>query len=251
VTSPELSVRELLEFYAVLGRDVAAQESSIGALEAITNVAVQAIVGAHFASITRGQGESYSTVAPTDNAAFTADSAQYRLRSGPCLDALDRDTLIVTGNVAIDARWPQWGPEVSERPGVMSVVAVRLVVEEEEMVAALNIYSRDQDAFSDDAVTMAHLLATHGALAVSRVIAREKATNLARAVTTNREIGMAMGVLMMAYKVTEDEAFDLLRIASQGSHRKINGIARDVIDTGVLDLPDAPGRRPPGRNSKR
>ena len=69
---------------------------------------------------------------------------------------------------------------------------------------------------------MAHLLATHGALAVSRVIAREKATNLARAVTTNREIGMAMGVLMTTYKVTEDQAFDLLRIASQGSHRKMN-----------------------------
>jgi GAF domain-containing protein len=251
VTSPELSARELLEFHAVLGRDVAAQESATGALEAITNVAVQAIAGAHFASITRGLSQSYSTVAPTDNAAFTADSAQYRLRSGPCLDALDRNTFVVTGNVATDPRWPEWGPEVNVHPGVTSVVAVRLVLDEEEMVAALNIYSRDPDAFTQDAITMAMLLATHGALAVSRVIAREKVSNLAKAVTTNREIGMAMGVLMMAYKVTEDEAFDLLRIASQGSQRKMNAIARDVIDTGALDLPDAPRPRPPGRNTRR
>lgn len=251
MTSPDLSARELLEFYAVLGRDVAAQESTTGALEAITNVAVQAVAGAHFASITRGLGQSYSTAAPTDNAAFTADSAQYRLRSGPCLDALDRDTLVLTGDVSTDVRWPEWGREVSANPGVASVLAARLVVDEDEMVAALNIYSRDPNAFSADAVTMATLIATHGALAISRVIAREKAANLAVAVTTNREIGMAMGVLMTTYKVTEDQAFDLLRIASQGTHRKMNAIARDVIDTGVLDLPDAPQPRPPSRNSKR
>ena len=86
---------------------------------------------------------------------------------------------------------------------------------------------------------MRALLATHGALAVSRVIAREKAANLAKAVSTNREIGMAMGVLMTTYKVTEDQAFDLLRIASQHSHRKLADVALDVCDTGMLDYPPA------------
>ena len=131
-----------------------------------------------------------------------------------------------------------------------SVVAVRMVLDDDELVGALNFYSRDRDAFNGDAVTMAMLLATHGALAVSRVIAREKAGNLAKALDSNREIGMAMGVLMMGYKISEEKAFDLLRIASQGSHRKINTIAREVIDTGVLELPDSlPRPRPPRRES--
>jgi hypothetical protein len=249
VTGPAISASELLELYSVLGRDVAFQEDTIGALEAITNVAVQAVRGAHMASITRVSGSTYATVAPTDPVALSADALQYKVVSGPCLDALNQDALIVTGDISTDPRWPDWGPEAADTAGVNSVVAVRLVLDEDEMQAALNVYSRDRNAFAGDSVTMAMLLATHGSLAVSRVIAREKASNLAKAVTSNREIGMAMGVLMSTYKVTEDQAFDLLRIASQHSHRKIHDIARDVINTGALELPDSP--RSPGRNSNR
>lgn len=245
----ELSARELLEFYAVLGREVAFQKDTVGALEAITNVAAQAIPGAEFASITRGSGHTYVTVAPTDPAALVADDLQYKLHSGPCVDAVESDTLFVTHDLASDPRWPEYGPQASAATGVNSVLAVRLVLDEEQMIAALNVYSRKQNAFSPDALTVALLLATHGALAVSSVIAREKAAHLAKAVNTNREIGMAMGVLMGVYKVTAEDAFDLLRIASQSSHRKLHEIAREVAETGTLNLPDVP--RPPGRNAKR
>jgi GAF domain-containing protein len=250
VTGPTLSAAELLELFAVLGRDVAFHEDTHGAMQAITNVAVQAVRGAHLASITRVSGQHYATAAPTDPSAVAADALQYKVGSGPCLDALIQDSLIFTGDVATDPRWPDWGPEASATAGVNSVLAVRLVLDEDEMLAALNVYSRDRDAFGAESLTMVMLLATHGSMAVSRVIAREKSTNLAKAVTTNRQIGMAMGVLMTTYKVTEEQAFDLLRIASQDSHRKIHDIARDVIDTGALELPEA-AQRSPGRNSVR
>ena len=273
MTTPGLSPSELLELYTVLGREVAVQESAHGALEAITRVALQAVRGADIASITRYDDENYTTVAPTGPAATTADALQYKVGRGPCLEALTQDTLVVSGDIRADGRWADWGPQASAAADVNSVLAVRLVLEQDEMLAALNIYSRNHDAFDGDSRTMATLLATHGALAVSRVIARERATNLAKAVTTNREIGMAMGVLMSAYKVTEDQAFDLLRIASQNTHRKIRDIAREVIETGTLELsqeqlsqaqlsseqlaqtqlPGTPPAAPrsPGRNSRR
>jgi AmiR/NasT family two-component response regulator len=47
---------------------------------------------------------------------------------------------------------------------------------------------------------------------------------------------MAMGILMARHQVTDDQAFDLLRIASQNSNRKLADIARDVCDTGALDV---------------
>lgn len=238
--NPDLSARELLELYSVLGRDVAFQSDTTGALAAITNVTTQAMPGAHLASITRQSGGSYVTVAPTDPAALLADALQYKLGSGPCVDAIDKDTLIVSGDLANDPRWPQYGTEAVAIAGVNSVLAVRLVLDEEQMVAALNVYSRDLNGFSSDALTVAMLLATHGALAVSHVIAREKAANLAKAVNTNREIGMAMGVLMAVYKVTREDAFDLLRIASQNSHRKLHDVAAQVTETGILELPNAP-----------
>ena len=65
---------------------------------------------------------------------------------------------------------------------------------------------------------------------------------------------MAMGVLMATHKVTDDDAFTLLRIASQNTNRKLLDIADGVIETGALELPPPatsrtrPGLRPaPGR----
>jgi AmiR/NasT family two-component response regulator len=82
-------------------------------------------------------------------------------------------------------------------------------------------------------------VATHGGLAVSNVIAREKATQLESALASNREIGLAMGVLMTSFKLTREQAFDLLRIVSQHTHRKLRDVATEVADTGTIELPDS------------
>ncbi len=66
--------------------------------------------------------------------------------------------------------------------------------------------------------------------------------HLERALQSNRTIGMAMGVLMNQYKITQDEAFDLLRMASQHGHRKLVDVAMDVTETGILELPPLPSR---------
>jgi hypothetical protein len=90
--------------------------------------------------------------------------------------------------------------------------------------------------------TLTHVLV--GQLLVERAISlvqREqlvaKANNLHRALDSNREIGAAMGILMARHQLTSDQAFDLLRRASQRAHRKIVSIAADVIETGELELP--------------
>ena len=41
-------------------------------------------------------------------------------------------------------------------------------------------------------------------------------------------------------KVTDEQGFDLLRIASQAKHRKLADIAEDVAETGDLELPSTP-----------
>ena len=45
---------------------------------------------------------------------------------------------------------------------------------------------------------------------------------------------MAMGVLMRRGGVTQDEAFTLLRQASQHLRRKLREVAADVVETGQL-----------------
>jgi hypothetical protein len=60
--------------------------------------------------------------------------------------------------------------------------------------------------------------------------------NLQLALASNRRIGTAIGILMAHGRITDDAAFDLLRMASQGTHRKLRDIADEVVHTGALPL---------------
>jgi DNA-binding response OmpR family regulator len=86
-------------------------------------------------------------------------------------------------------------------------------------------------------------LRTHYELAKLREYAlnraEDKAANLERALASNRQIGTAMGVLMARLKLTEEQAFDLLRETSQHRHRKLRDIAEEVALTG--EIPHAAG----------
>ncbi|UQX89292.1 ANTAR domain-containing protein [Jatrophihabitans telluris] len=62
----------------------------------------------------------------------------------------------------------------------------------------------------------------------------ETTENLRQAVLTSREIGAALGILMVTHKATQDEAFALLRSYSQHTHRKLRDVAADVVLSGSL-----------------
>lgn len=220
----------------------------------MAETAVQRIPGSEQASITVGRNGSFRTIASTGPAAVAVDEIQYELGNGPCVDAILEETVFRTGDLGNDTRWPETGRRAVETSGVHSMLSLRLFLENEDLIAGLNIYSTARDAFDDASETVGTLLATHGALVLAAATAREQAAHLQHAVTSNREIGVAMGILMHRHKITRDEAFDLLCIASQGTNRKLAEIAAEVGDTGILDIPGPAGAarrtrtpRPPRR----
>jgi GAF domain-containing protein len=228
----------LLDVYADLRRQVAAEASAAGALHAVTTVAARTVPGVDAASITRALASgSWETLHPTSDVAGHADEIQYQLGTGPCVDAVKDDHVFRSPDVETDSRWPSFGPLAAESAGVHSVLSIRLTLDDDQAMAGLNLYSLQRDAFDDHARDLAMLLATHAGVTVSGMLAREKAANLEIALTSSREIGVAMGVLMTRYKITREEAFDLMRMASQRSHRKLRDIAAEVAETGTLELP--------------
>jgi DNA-binding response OmpR family regulator len=62
----------------------------------------------------------------------------------------------------------------------------------------------------------------------------DRAANLQTALTTNRQIGVAVGVLMSREKITSEQAFDLLRSLSNRTNRKLREVAEEVALTGDL-----------------
>ncbi len=217
--------------------DATTGDGTQSSLQRLVSVAVERVPGTRWASVSLLRGGRFTTPAATDGVAERADMMQYDLGSGPCVDAALDDTVYVTGDVGAGDRWVTWGKQVATELGVHSVFAQRLhLMDDSEFIASLNIYSDQQAAFDDHAVGMGLVLATHAALILSETIARDRADHLRRALESNREIGVAIGVLMQQHRITREQAFDLLRVASQDANRKLADIAVDVADTGVLTI---------------
>jgi hypothetical protein len=65
--------------------------------------------------------------------------------------------------------------------------------------------------------------------------ATTRAAHLAAALASNRDIGVAIGILMSLHKITKEDAFDKLREVSQQTQRKLRDIAIDVAETGTVE----------------
>jgi hypothetical protein len=238
VVTGDFALVELATMFAKVERRLAAADAD-SAVPLLAQSAVDLVPGAQLAGVTIGRGGRFTTSGATDEAVRTVDQLQYEQGRGPCVDAIVQDTRFNAADLRTDPRWPRFGHAAYETTGIVSMLSFRLFFEDphREVLAGLNMYSRVTAAFDEASEAVGLLLATHGALAVARSLALDQAQGLAAALQSNRDIGVAIGILMAQYKLTKQQSFDLLRVASQHGHRKLHDIALDVIDTGTLELP--------------
>jgi hypothetical protein len=232
----DFDLLEVAEGMRCLSERVA--EGSGQPLDQLVEVSVERVPGARWASVSVLRGDHFTTAASTAPEATRADTLQYEIGSGPCIDAVLEDSVYVTGDVSTEARWTQWGRRAHAEAGVTSVLSQRLHHHRPEsgVVAGLNLYSDLPNAFDRSAVAVGLILATHAAALLSEMVATNRAGNLSKALESNREIGVAMGILMQQHHFTRQEAFDVLRVASQNSNRKLAQVASEVADTGTLTI---------------
>lgn len=234
---PSDALRQVAVMFAELGEQLA-HAATTSAFDALTQVAARRVPGADAASITTYRNNRFNTVASTSDRARHADAIQYELRSGPCLDAVVDNTLYQPDDLRHDDRWPEYGTRVNRELGWTSMLSFRLFPElaSVEVVAGLNLYAERAHAFDAAAVQVGLLLATHGAMAIAADVNRAQVEDLKRALDTSREIGVAVGTLMTRHRLTRDQAFDLLRVASQHQNRKLRDVAAEVAESGTLSL---------------
>jgi GAF domain-containing protein len=224
--------------FAAVARALEAEPTVEATLQRIVEVARLIVPGCHHAGITLLRRGKPETPAATDDVSAAVDAVQYEAGEGPCLSAIVEADMFCTGDLGQETRWPRFSRPAVERTGVRSVLAYRLFTEDDTF-GALNLYSRERDAFDDDAVGVGSILTAHAALAFARARERAQICGLEQAVASNRAIGMAIGILMVIRHVGQDEAFDLLRSVSQRTNRKLREIADYVVHTGQLpELPD-------------
>jgi hypothetical protein len=144
--------------------------------------------------------------------------------------------------VRTDSRWPIFDARAAHTSTVVSMLTHRLFLEDGDTVAALTLYSRKAAAFSSASVPACTILATHGAIAVTAEFHHPQNPDLRLTPESNRTIGVAIGIVMGHHHVTEPQAFDLIRIESQHTHRAVISIATGVVSTGQLNIDAEPVR---------
>jgi ANTAR domain/GAF domain len=240
MASPE-SARRLAVLYADVGVRLRCAGTADDVLAELSRLAEELVPHADHASTSRRRGRGFVTVGATSDVPQQVDEIQYEVGHGPCVDAVLTRHLYNAADLRTDPRWPEFGRRAAETTGILSMLAFRLFFENEQtaaLLAGLNLYAAKPYAFDEADETAVILLSTHGALALAAADQRAQAEGLAGAQQSNRTIGVATGIVMTRLLVTRDQAFDLLRISSQNTNRKLRDVAQDVIDTGRLDLPD-------------
>jgi len=89
-------------------------------------------------------------------------------------------------------------------------------------------------SFDHDAVRRAAVLADHATVAIDAAASADRADNLEIALQRNRITGTAVGILVERLRLTPAQAFDLLRVMSQHTNRKLADLAAHLVETGEL-----------------
>lgn len=225
-----------------LFRDLAAVSLADRPLEKvlteITRIATGGIPGAESTSITLIKGDKAYTAAHHGDMALAADELQYAKGNGPCMDAGRGGALLRIDDVRTEERWPDYVAHVQE-VGIRGSQSVP-VPYQGTTIGALNIYSTKPEAFATPQALEAGLkTAEVVAVAVANAEAHwqlsEQARNLSLAMESRAVIEQAKGVLMAQRQLTAEQAFEVLREASQRYNRKLREIAVGIVD-GVQPL---------------
>ncbi len=218
-----------------------------GTLNRIAEITLEAMPAAAIAGMTMlGDDEQPTTAIYTNPDSPEIDSAQYREGKGPCLDAWREKRVFRVGRVEdCEDVYPAFSAACKEH-GVLSTLSLPMI-SGDVAVGAMNLYSHVPEGFTDDDEAVGMDLAGAAGSVLANVSAYWTAFDLSQqlneAMKTRAVIEQAKGMLMARSPgMTADDAFDLLRKASQRENVKLRMIAQRIVD-----------RRPPpeGREEAR
>lgn len=229
---PSPSTADLEANVAQIARDLFAPGTVGGVLQRTVDLALATVDGCEFAGVFSLHDGQVVTLAVTDPVVVVLDQLQITSDEGPCVDALRGGATSYAADLQHEDRWPTFAPDAAEH-GVRSTLAFHL---SDRPMSALNLYARMPHAFGATDRAAAMIYATLAGLALEaagdRADGEQRLTDLAGALRTREHIGQAQGILIERERITADQAFDVLRRASQHLNVKVREVAQTLVETG-------------------
>lgn len=224
---------QLADQFNALSARLTESKDSQEALQRLVDLAPEVIEGCDWAGITQySKRQGFVTAAASSPTTVLVDRMQYSLGEGPCVSAVETDGLYSIPDLRTDRRWPRFSAATTAGSPVRS--ALSLTISPATPRAALNLYGPHPSTLQDEDLDVSILFATHAQTLLQYVRATRQIANLQRALASSRLIGTAIGILMYAHRITDEEAFQRLVSSSQHLNRKLSDIAETVTRTGEL-----------------
>ncbi|HEY1838771.1 MAG TPA: GAF and ANTAR domain-containing protein [Mycobacterium sp.] len=196
---------------------------------AICVAATLVVTGCDHASLLVRREGRYVTVGASDRIAQQVDDLERLAGDGPCVDAIEEETPQIESDLTAPTQWPKLAARMVAETPVRGAMSFRILVDKRK-TGALNLFSDTPNVFDTQAAGQAVVLASFASVAINAVAQGEDVSTLRRGLLSNREIGKAVGMLMMLQGVDEQEAFNVLRRYSQDLNIKLADVARSVIE---------------------
>jgi hypothetical protein len=222
---PDLATSEVFES---LARIVYVSDTFEEVYVAIVRAAPGLVAGCDHASLMLRRDDRFETVAASDDVARAIDRYERELGEGPCIDAIAGASVFHDPDLTNGSPWPRLTQRVLAHTPVRGMAGFRLRAGE-GAVGALNLFSDTAGGITDESVDQGIVLASFVTVALMASTQRDTAESLRAGLRSNREIGKAMGLMMAFHKITDDEAFTMLRSASQNLNTKLVEVARQVV----------------------
>ncbi|MDL5199299.1 GAF and ANTAR domain-containing protein [Streptomyces sp. ALI-76-A] len=185
------------------------------------------------------------TVVSAGAAATKLDEKQYGQDDGPCLQSLRTGEELLVRDMLRETRWDDY-PAYAAACGIRSSLSLPIAADT-HTACALNLYAGPPNAFEQVDLQALRSLASQatGAVALAQRIAdtQDFADQMQAAMQSRSVIDQALGVVMGQNRCTADEAFGILRSASQHRNIKLRDLCVELITNLTGRPPTAPELR--------
>jgi transcriptional regulator with GAF, ATPase, and Fis domain len=200
-------------------------------LDEVAAAATRLIPGAQHASISIVTARREVTAEhASSELARAVDEVQTEVEQGPGLETIYEQRTVRVPDMRTESRWPDFARR-AHAFGVGSMLSFRLFVQGDDL-GALNLFSREIDAFDEESEQVGIVFASHAALALAHA---RKIENLSLALDNRDVIGQAKGILMERYGLVGEQVFDVLLRLSRSGNRNLSDLARELVVTGRLE----------------
>jgi GAF domain-containing protein len=197
-------------------------------LAEITDSATRAVPGAQWAGLTMvSKRDGIRNIAATHPYVIALDDVQRRDQQGPCLTAAWENHTIYVEDLLTDERWPSYRASALELTPIRSIVSFR-VFAGEHASGALNFFAERPHAFTEEAIELGLIFATHAAIAWG---IKRRNQQFQSALASRDVIGQAKGMLMERFDIDAVQAFDLLKRLSQDGNTPLHYIAERLTSS--------------------